>query len=395
MSNISSMPRVTRMKTTPKPSSVRTQTVQLGSGDAKRSISGDTFRIPFSKRAKKKKSSEPLCDCGMPISKCQCDGHDHAKKSGGKNITKAKVRMPTPQYSTRYREVVNREAVNRNIRNNPNPVSEYDVPLPPVSEYDVQLPPTWGWTNDVSGSWRNTGVPQTSAQDALLGTLLDSTPRDVKSKPKQKQKQKNTSTPGMYTRAKNAIKTPVQNATNAVLDATLKDIVMLPVTTTRYVGRGIREIPQKVQNAARKTRNAMIAGKIYGKQYLSELTAGKKPDKVALGIAGNPKANTFGRRMQNISMAAKLYGKDYVSDLGKTTVRDILNSARKMSTRKKALALGLTAGGLYAANELMNKRQSFKKSITPMGRHVVGGYRGKIISKAIRSSQANTSNKYL
>jgi len=478
LSGIQSTPDFQRMVTRATPVSAPTKSVMLGSGKSGMSISGASFKVPIKKRAKTKK--EPLCDCGMPISQCKCDGHNHAQTStkskkkstvkksappdytaifsgavqdfanrlkakqktytppplypqtygatvnigndgglsgytsfynqkgskgssmqksmckcgsgmtksmckcgsGGKNIKKARIRIPTPEYSARYRTAMENYSRNKPLKN----------------ELD-NLPPTWGWTNDVAPSWRSVGVPQTQAQDALLTTLLDSAPASAKTKQKGSSAYARAKQTGSnaYTRAKNTVGASVQNATNAVLDATLKDIAMLPVTTTRYVARGVREIPQNAKNIARKTRNAMIAGKIYGRQYWDELTASKKPDKVALGIVGSPKINSFGRKMQNISMATKLYGKDYLSDLGKTTVRDVLNSARNLTPRqRKALLIGATAaGGLYAANEMFNKRNSIKKSVTRMGNHVVGGYHGKSINKAMKSSQSNTSNKYM
>jgi len=44
-------------------------------------------KSPTSPAMKKSMKKEPLCDCGKPISKCTCDGHDH-KKSTAKRMSK-------------------------------------------------------------------------------------------------------------------------------------------------------------------------------------------------------------------------------------------------------------------------------------------------------------------
>lgn len=502
---------VNRARTTAKPQPVKTQNVQLRSGDSNRSISGDSFKIPMAKRAKSKKSSEPLCDCGMPISQCQCDGHDHKTKSKKSTRTSSVKKSAPPDYTLIFgnsiQDYANRlnagqrkytppplylpfgatvdigddgglsgytsfynpqkgskgssmqksmckcgsgmrkgmckcgsgmsknfakakvsSRMSRRRPKNPsmtinNPKADLLTSLlmnPQVTQANrfttqVAIPAVQRFGTQIVIPAAQRAVQAAGPMARNVGRRASiSLYRTKKTTGKAVNRALNSAGSVVDAKVKPAFNQFVQSNINPtvdrILDASLKDIAMSPVVATKTVVSGVRQIPSAIMSLPRKAQNAVIAGKLYGRQFIDDIAGSRKgkPNEAALAIVGRKPESGMSRKLQNMMIAGKLYGKDYATTIGNMSLRDALKPVGAMSRnaverykkltprQKKALwaGVGLTSAGAYAYDSL-NKRNTMKKSITPMGNHVVGGYRGKKINKSIRSSQANLSNKYV
>lgn len=512
MNTVDSPVTMQRASTTSVKPATPTKTQILGTGKSKRSITGESFNVPVKKRVNSKKTKEPLCDCGMPISQCQCDGHDHKVKNKKSTRTSSVKKSAPPDYLTIYGNAIQEYA----NRLNSNQRKYMPPPLYPqtfgatvhigddgglsgyTSLYNSQRGSRGstmrksmckcgsgmrkGMCKCGSGMSKNFAKAKVSSRmsrrrpmrpsmtiskpkaDLLTSLLMNpqvtqanrfttqvaipavqrfgtqvvipaaqraiqaSGPmarnagrrasialyRTKKSTGKAVNRLLNSAGSVVDAKVKPAFSQFVQSNINPtvdrILDASLKDIAMAPVMATKTVISGVRQIPSAIMSLPRKTRNAVIAGKLYGRQFMDDVVGSRKgkPNKAALAIVGRKPENNMSRKLQNMMIAGKLYGKDYATDIGNMSLRDALKPVGAMSRnavdrykkltpkQKKALwaGVGLTGAGAYAYDQF-NKRSTMKKSITPMGGHVVGGYHGKSISKAMKSSQTNLSGKYM
>lgn len=435
---------VQRMNSTvaskPKP----TKNIALGTGDSRRSISGATFRAT-QKRAKTKK--EPLCDCGMPISQCQCDGHNHKTKAKAKKSTRTSSvkKAAPPDYNAIFGGAV------QNFANRLNTNQRRYTP-PPL------YPQTFGATVNIGNDGGLSGYtsfyrPQKGSVGStmrkgrgfakarrirvplpdLRNGFRPSSPigRVSSFKPKAQ----NLIDEGMIGLARryhgskemyDALGNPKQMLRIAAgiegkklknsakmfgLNAVdnLRAKIANPIAdkigdlATRRYGAGSREAAMVNQFRAnpkdkswRGNPKAMI-GRIAG---IERGRVGQKIDNVM-----NMSLRDIANRIDDAAVPAYALA-NKMRRGGRQRIMDFAQAnpdiARAIVASKPRFVLGAAGAGLALhnmrgsdRNEPTSTGAGMKKSITRMGRHVVGGYRGKSISKAMKSSQTNLSNKYM
>lgn len=422
---------------TPKP----TTNIALGTGDSRRSISGATFR-GVAKRAKSKK--EPLCDCGMPISQCQCDGHNHKTKAKAKKSTRTSSvkKAAPPDYNAIFGGAVQNFAnrLNTNQRRYTPP------PLYPqtfgatvnigndggLSGYTSFYRPQKGSAGSTmrkgrgfakarrirgfasgiqqlvggrKGFSRNFPITSTKVDDVMMGLASryhgSKEMYDALGNPKQMlriaagiegKKLKNSAK--MF--GLNAVDNLRTKIANPIADK-IGDLA------TRRYGAGSREAAMVNQFRAnpkdkswRGNPKAMI-GRIAG---IERGRVGQKIDNVM-----NMSLRDIANRVDDAAVPAYALA-NKMRRGGRQRIMDFAQAnpdiARAIVASKPRYILGGTVAGLALdnmrgsdRNEPTSTGAGMKKSITRMGRHVVGGYRGKSISKAMKSSQTNLSNKYM
>jgi hypothetical protein len=470
MNRIQPMQNVTSAATTPVTTPQPTRRVSLGSRGSGRSISGATFQVPVAKRAKTKK--EPLCDCGMPISQCKCDGHDHkvkAKKS--KRATSVKKAAP-PDYTSIFGGAV------QNYANRLKAKQKTYTP-PPL------YPQTYGATvnigNDgglsgytsfynakgsknsamqksitrmgrhVIGGYRGKSIAKarnfgsvvrniknmgrSKLDDAMLGLASRYNNKqmyDAIGNPRKMLRQvaniegKKLLNRGemMYLTGKDRVKTAVGNK---MADA------IANIAGLRY-GRGSREMNRINQFRAnpkdkswRGNPSAMIGrikqieGERLGRKIndISNMTLGdvyrgaknkwESVGDTAYGMMENvinQNLSGVARRVaQNRKLANTVFQGINTRRLAEKSPMAIFrvamdtNQGRRLKQGTKLLGAGLASVPTYNTFQgdapVGGAGMGMKKSITRMGRHVIGGYHGKSISKAIKSSQTHISQKYM
>lgn len=192
---------------------------------------------------------------------------------------------------------------------------------------------------------------------------------------------------------------------------------------TRRYGAGSREAAMINQFRAnpkdkswRGNPKAMI-GRIAG---IENARIGRKMDNIRYNIYNNPSFRNVANRIDDVvnriddvtmpyvlpfyianqKRQKSMYGR--IKNLERTNPRLAQASKIALGVAKPKYVLGTAGAGLALhnmrgsdRNEPTSTGAGMKKSITRMGRHVVGGYRGKSISKAMKSSQTNLSNKYM
>lgn len=317
-----------------------TQTSSLGSGKSKRSITGETFNVPVKKRAKSKKVKEPLCDCGMPISQCQCEGHNHEMKNkkikGSKEVSMRKSMCKCGsgmsksmckcggsmgKNFTKGRKA-GLFAIARAARGGNQ--SKVRYAKKPVVE--------------ILGSPELTGKEKIMRDVGRIGPYMQ----------------------GIPTEASRMAQNFFGNLLTNIGNTPLKNLVTVPMK------------PRK--------KNDLIP------EYLpaSGLDDGTKRVFITTAISEATRPS----RAKMMSM---------LSQQNRKKLKTGANIARfGILPLGTGIGLGRAYESAYGEKEKSSGgNSSMKKSITRMGAHVVGGYRGKNISKAMKASQSNLSNKYM
>lgn len=192
---------------------------------------------------------------------------------------------------------------------------------------------------------------------------------------------------------------------------------------TRRYGAGSREaamVNQFRANPKDKSWRANPRVMISRIADIENARIGRKMDNIRYNVYNNPSFRNVANRIDDVvnriddvtmpyvlplyianqKRQKSMYGR--IKNLERTNPRLAQASKIALGVAKPRYVLGASGAGLALhnmggsdRNEPTSTGAGMKKSITRMGRHVVGGYRGKSISKAMKSSQTNLSNKYM